>query len=110
LQQFFEEIKGKFILASDLNALHYEWGSIKNYVEGKHIHQCVTEEEGQKGCLQEEFHAFCLETGMEEGINYFSKYYSKSTKLWFEAIGINRRVMVTINRLTSLKQSRQNRE
>jgi hypothetical protein len=32
-----------------------------------------------KGCLLE-FHAFCLETGIEKGINYFNKYYSRSAK------------------------------
>jgi hypothetical protein len=62
-----------------------------------------------KGCLQVKFHAFCLDAGAEKGINYFNKYYSKSAKPWFEAIRINRRVIVMINRLrsghTSLKQS-----
>jgi hypothetical protein len=48
-----------------------------------------------KGSLQEEFHAFCLETGTEKGINYFNKYYIKSAEPWFEAIRINKRVMVT---------------
>jgi hypothetical protein len=57
-----------------------------------------------KGCLHEEFRAFCLETCTQKGINYFNKYYSKSTKQWFEAIRINRQVIVMINRLRSLKQ------
>jgi hypothetical protein len=26
-----------------------------------------------KGCLHKEFHAFCLETGTEKGINYYNK-------------------------------------
>jgi hypothetical protein len=43
-----------------------------------------------KGCSQEKFHAFCVETGAEKGINYFNKYYSKSAKPWWEAIRINR--------------------
>jgi hypothetical protein len=56
----------------------------------------------------------CPETGTEKGINYFNKFYGKSTKPWFEALRRRRQVMVAINRLrsshTSLKQSLQNRE
>jgi hypothetical protein len=40
-KRFFEQIKLKFILASDLNAHHYQQGSTKNCVEGKHIYQCL---------------------------------------------------------------------
>jgi hypothetical protein len=47
LMRFSEQIKGKFILACDLNAHHYQWGSTKNTVEGKCIRQCLSEEEGQ---------------------------------------------------------------
>jgi hypothetical protein len=39
-----------------------------------------------KECLQEEFHAFCPETGTEKVINHINKYYGKSTKAWFEAL------------------------
>jgi hypothetical protein len=62
-----------------------------------------------KGCLQEEFHAFCLQTDREKGISYFNKYCSKSANPCFEAMRINRLVMVMISRLrsghTGLKQN-----
>jgi hypothetical protein len=44
METIFEHIKRKFILASDLNAHHYHWGSTKNFMEGKCIHQRLTEE------------------------------------------------------------------
>lgn len=54
-----------------------------------------------KSLLKEEFHEWCLSSGQEKGTFYFRNYYQRRSHPWFHKMNLNRRSIVSLNRLRS---------
>ena len=54
-----------------------------------------------KSRMRQEFHKWCVSSGREKGKEFFSVYYMQKPRPWFHEWDLNRRTIVSINRLRS---------